>query len=91
MIAGLAGLGGVPDPSPAAPAVDAGRVSALLEELKALLEASDSRAVHVAEALAEAVKGSAFETATARLVSAIDVFDYDSALELMAKLSVPAA
>lgn len=65
---------------------DARRVSELLESLKVLLEASDSRAGGIVKELADTVKGSELELATGKLVSVVDNFDYDGALELIADL-----
>jgi PAS domain S-box-containing protein len=86
VIVGLEGLSDVRIASSPEHQFDPRRVTELLESLKVLLEASDSRAVHLVKELADVAMGSQFESEAGKLVSAVANFDYDSALEIIAEL-----
>ncbi|MDR1995467.1 response regulator [Azonexus sp.] len=87
VIAGLDGLDGrtvVADGT--ASTFDRAHASALLAQLKSLLAESDSEAADVAMELADSVKGSELEDPMRKVVSAISEFDFEGALEMIAKL-----
>jgi HPt (histidine-containing phosphotransfer) domain-containing protein len=91
VIAGLDALDGATAASAsAAGALDRPHASALLKRLKVLLEESDSDAGDVALELADSIKGSELEGLMRKVIAAVSEFDFDGALETIAKLPATA-
>jgi len=87
VLAGIDALeGGTETPDSAAHAFDPAQLPARLARLKSLLEDNDPEAAEVMAELAECVKGSDLEESLRKLESAIASFDFESALEAIAKL-----
>jgi two-component system sensor histidine kinase/response regulator len=81
-------LGKKETPPPAAPMADPAQVQALLQRLRIRLDDSDTEAQDIVEELLPLVKGTTQEQALQIVANAVNVFDYEAALEALENVNV---